>query len=450
MKLIISLTVLFTTILLLVGSSLSVVVALNINNNRIIAKEKIKKTTMNQIIWRSLPIDNFAVEYLNLNEKNNVLYLTSGSLDHDNKSFRFLSNKDGQLLSQNYQVKISYGEDTNFMFDNEGNAYTLLTDENENANIYNISSNLNSFKVLLNNFKSDPSISNNLIITQDKTKLIAMLGLEGLLAINIAANNDKGKIAWKIGKGNYFHSGIAVQENNTNIIYASSIHQLHKLNAENGKEISVFPYEANSGIQQFILLNDYLVFVKDTTNQHNITVTVYDRVKSTLIKTFIVPNSMGDLKNSLSLLVVPLANNEFLISTFEITVHGGRESATYSNSIIRKYKIIKSNNNITTVVFVKKLDDLFCDTLISPFIDGALITNNKNKVVLECMKTVEDHSENNVIVVFDSLHASLNQQPIDNDRCRTITDLTNRYLYQCCHKGSVLDTSTVCSALSLN
>ncbi|KAL9647226.1 hypothetical protein ABK040_012578 [Willaertia magna] len=94
-------------------------------------------------------------------------------------------------------------------------------------------------------------------MTQDKTKLIARLGLEGLLTIDVAANNNKGKIAWKIGKGNYFHSGFAAQENNTYIIYASSINQLHKLNAEN-------------------------VFVKDTTYQHNITVTVYDNMTSTL------------------------------------------------------------------------------------------------------------------------------------------------------------------------
>ncbi|KAL9645331.1 hypothetical protein ABK040_002530 [Willaertia magna] len=430
----VNLLLFFTLLLRLFFISLSKELITQIHGKSIRTYNERNEKINSPLLWRSQPLDNYSIELLSLNEKNNILYLIASDEQKTFKDIRFLSIKNGQLLPQNYQIQELKGGESTFVFDNQGNGYTLFTDHKLNSSIYTLTSDLNSFKIALNNFQSTNNAYKNLIITKDKSKVIAMLDTEGMLAMNTATR----RIDWMIdGKGNNFYDGFAVKENGMNIIYATStFRKVHKINADNGQDLLTFPFEYT-----FVLLNDY--FIAGTYNKINITLTIYDRMRGKLISKFNVPYSAPkDERYNLNLLLIPLTNNEFIISTFDISYHDNSLIyETFSNSMISKYQVVGSGTRLLLKYSLKQI--INCDTLIS---QPDYLLNNNTKVVLKCFK---DKREDGSIVVIDSLNGNLNSIVGSNEyNCQEVIDSFNNNLYQCCWDG-IFNLSTTCSAYSI-
>ncbi|KAL9657295.1 hypothetical protein ABK040_011515 [Willaertia magna] len=116
-----------------------------------------------------------------------------------------------------------------------------------------------------------------------------------------------------------------------------------------------------------------------------------------------------------------------LISMFAFVMHYG-EPRTFSDSIIRRYKIVKSG-------------------LVLNQSDYLLSTENP-KVVLRCFEN--DLSKDTSIVVFDSMNGHYYPLVDSNrDSCQVLTDSVNRNLYQCCWAYESNYASTTCSAINI-
>ncbi|KAL9642566.1 hypothetical protein ABK040_011132 [Willaertia magna] len=363
-------------------------------------------------VWQSQVIDDYGVQKINVNEKNNVIYLVDTELDGYGGTatvMRFVSRKNGEVLPQMFYKQGLSGGNTNYVYDNQGNAFVLFgRGLNGEVALYNISSNLSNFKLVLNSLESDPLLRNN--------------------------------IAWKVVSGN-FVKGIAVQENGVNIVYATSTDGIHKFNADNGKELTRYP----TGKSDYVLLND--VIVVSSVSYFNMTLTVYDRKAGELVGKFNVSFKQNDNNDdSLNVLLIPLANNEFMLSVFEITYSGPKMSRTYSNQLFRKYQMVKSSGNAYSLVLkfaVGSNNHLYCDTLLS----GSNALNNA-KVVLSCIKGETDNL-GAAIVTVDTIKGGLTNLVDSSNQCQEVVDSSNSNLYQCCYKYNGPYQQTTCSAFNI-